>query len=71
MKILRSKNEVLELYIIIIKCYIIIINAYYNYAINALCSYYISNKDLFEECDKEKNVDVAAVSTTSCLERGL
>jgi hypothetical protein len=71
MGILKGKNEVLELPIIIIDYCIIIINAYYNYVINALRNYYISNKGLDAECDKEENVDVAAVSTTSCLKRGL
>jgi len=34
------------------------INKYYNYIINAQCNYYISNKGLLEECDKEENLEV-------------
>ena len=49
----------------------IIINAYYNYIFNAQRNYYISNKGLLEECDKEENVDVAGAATTSCLKTGL
>jgi len=32
-------------------------------------SYYISNKGLFEECDKEENAELIGAATTSCLER--
>jgi hypothetical protein len=34
-------------------------------------NYYISNKGLLEECDKEENVAVTWAVTTSCLERRL
>ena len=44
---------------------IIIINAYYKYVINAPQNYYISNKGLFEEWDKEK-VEVTVAAITSC-----
>jgi len=34
-------------------------------------NYYISNKGLIEECDKEENVAVTGAATTSCLKRKL
>jgi hypothetical protein len=37
--------------------------------ITKLPNYYISNKDLLEECDQEELVEVTVVATTSCLER--
>jgi len=59
--------------IIIINCciIIIIINVYYNSIINAQYNYYISNKGLFEACNREENVKVTAAPTTSCLNRTL
>jgi len=33
--------------------------------------YYIPNKVLLEECDKEENMEVTGVATTSCLKRKL
>jgi hypothetical protein len=38
------------------------------FVINALYNYYISNKGLLEECDKEENVEVTAVATTTSLD---
>ena len=57
--------------IIIINCCIITINAYYNSIINAHYNYYIFNKGLFEACNREENVKVNVVPTTSCLKRRL
>ena len=34
-------------------------------------NYYISNKDLFLECDKEENMEVTVVAATSRLKRRL
>ena len=49
--------------IIIIIIIIIVINAYDNVQYN----YYVSNKDLLEECSKEGNVEVTGAVTTFCL----
>jgi len=43
-----------------------IINKYYN-VINAKYYYYISNKGLLEECDKEENLEVTGAAASSCL----
>ena len=68
----EEHNEVLESSIIIINyCIVIIINAYYNCIIRAKYNYYISNKGLLEECDKEENVAVAGAATASRLKRRL
>jgi len=56
----EDQNKVLESSTMIINYPIIIISAYY--LINALYNYYISNKDLLEEYDKEENLEV----TGSC-----
>jgi hypothetical protein len=62
-------NTVLESTIVIINYGTLIINACYNYncIIKVQCNYFISNKGLLEECDKEKNVAVTGAATTSCL----
>ena len=62
-------SKVLEPSIVIINYCALIINAYYNYncIINAQCNYYVSNKGLLEECDKEENVAVTGAAVTSCL----
>jgi hypothetical protein len=65
-----EENKVLESSIIIIK-YCMIINAYYNYVINMLDNYYVSNTGNLEECDKEENLAVTVAATTSCLKRRL
>ena len=49
----EEQNQALESSIIIIN-YLIIINKYYKYTINAQKNYYMSNNGLLEECDKEK-----------------
>jgi hypothetical protein len=36
---------------------------------NGQFNYYISNKDLIAECDKEENLEVAVAAFTSCLKR--
>jgi hypothetical protein len=36
-----------------------------------MCNYYISNKGLLEESDKEENVTVAGAATASCLKSRL
>jgi hypothetical protein len=50
---------------------IFIIHAYYNYIINARYNYYIANKGLVEECDKEEHLEVTAAAATSCSKRRL
>jgi len=65
-----EKNKVFEPSVIIIN-YCIIINAYYNYIINAQLNYYTSNKCLLEECDKEGNMEVTGASGASCSTRRL
>jgi hypothetical protein len=62
-------NKALEPAIVIINYCTLIINAYYNYncIIKAQCNYYISNKGLLEECDKEENIAVTGAATTSGL----
>ena len=73
----EQQNKVFKFAIIIINCciiiiiIIIIINEYYNSIINAQYNYYISNKGLFEACNREENVKVTAAPTTSCLNRTL
>ena len=64
----EEHNKFLESSIIIINyCITIIIKAYYNCIIHIQYNYYISNKGLLEECDKEENVEVTAAATVSCL----
>jgi hypothetical protein len=66
----EEQNKVLwPFVIIIIKYYSIIIITHitilwYNYSIVQLL-YYISNKGLLEECDKEENVAVTVAATAS------
>ena len=68
----EEQNEALESSIIITNYYIIIIiNAYYNYIVNEWYNCYISNKGLFEECDKKENVALNGAATASCLKRKL
>jgi len=45
----------------------IIINAHYNYIINIYYSYYVCNKDLLEERDKQQNMAVTGAATASCF----
>jgi len=64
----EEHNKFLESSIIIINyCITIIIKAYYNCIIHIQYNYYISNKGLLEECDKEENVAVNGAVVTSCL----
>ena len=51
--------------------YMMMIISNNNYVTNTLYNYYISNKDLLEECDKEDNVSVTGAVITSCLKRRL
>jgi hypothetical protein len=44
---------------------------YYKYVINAERNFAISNKGVFEECDKEENVEVTEAATAPCLPREL
>jgi hypothetical protein len=62
-------NKVFEPAIVIINYCTRIIIGYYNYncIIRAQYNYYISNKGLLEECDKETNVAVTEAAITSCL----
>ena len=41
------------------------------FIINAQCNYYIYNKGLIEECDKEENVAVPVATTGICFKRSL
>jgi len=41
-------------------------NPYYNCTINVWYDYYISQKGLLEEWDREGNVEVTEAATTSC-----
>jgi len=52
----EEQYKILESSIIITNYYIIIINVYYNYIINALNDYRIVNKGLVQKCDREENV---------------
>jgi len=65
----KELSNVLDPSIFIINYCALFINAYYNYNCknNAQCNYYISNKCLLEECDKEENVAVTGAAVTSCL----
>jgi len=44
---------------------------YCNYIVNAECNFDISNKGLFDECDKEENAEVTGAATAPCLPREL
>jgi hypothetical protein len=66
----EEQNKVLESSIII-NYFIIIINAYYNYMINAYYGFYVCNKCLFEESDKEENLEVNGAASTSSSKRRL
>ena len=61
--------KVLEYSIIIINYCIVIINAYYNYIMNACHNYCVANKGLVEEYDGEENVAVSVAANASCLQR--
>ena len=65
----EEENRVLKTFMVIINYYITI-NAYYNCncIINAWYNYYISNKGLLDECDKEDNLEVTG-GVTSCFKR--
>ena len=58
----EEQNKVLE-------CSTITTNIALIIVINAKYNYYISNKVLLEECNKEENIVVTGAGTTSCLKR--
>ena len=66
----EEQNKVFVMCLIIVN-YCIIINAYFNYTINAKHNYYISNQILREECDKQENLEVTGTATASCFKRRL
>jgi hypothetical protein len=66
----EEQNTVFVMCLIIVN-YCIIINAYFNYIINAKHNYYISNQILREECDKHENLEVTGTATASCFKRRL
>jgi hypothetical protein len=61
----RSKIRSWGLPKIIINCFIIINNKYYNYIIKVYYNYYISNNVLLEARDKEENVEITGTATIS------
>jgi len=65
----EEQNAFLEPAITRINYCVIIINAYNNYncRMNSYYIYYISNKDLREECHKKNKFDVTGAATTSYL----
>jgi hypothetical protein len=68
----EEQSEVLRysITIIINYCNIIVI-IYAHYTVKANNNNYISNKGLFEEGDKEENLEVSGVPTTSRLTKGM
>ena len=71
MEILKRKMFLGKSKIIINFLINIIINAHNNnnFIINSLYNYFISNRVLLDECDKEENVQVTEANITFCVLR--
>ena len=69
-----GQNKVLESSLIQTIYCITVIDAYYNYTVKRIPVYLLhclSKTGVFEECDKEKNIEVTGAAATSCLKRKL